>query len=68
MCQQLVIMAALEHHLAVPTDDGEQVIEIMRDAAGKVADGLHLLRLPQLVFELLLLGDVLCDHQLSAVA
>ena len=30
----------------------------MRDAAGELADGLHLLRLPQLLFELAPLGDV----------
>ena len=30
----------------------------MRDAAGEAADALHLLRLPQLLLELALLGDV----------
>ena len=28
-------------------DDGQQVVEVVGDAAGELADGLHLLRLPQ---------------------
>ena len=31
----------------VADDDGQQVVEIVRDAAGELADGLHLLRLAQ---------------------
>ena len=33
--------------LQIADDDGEQVVEIMGDAAGQVADGIELLRLPQ---------------------
>jgi hypothetical protein len=35
------------HQLEIAEDDAEQVVEIMRHAAGEVADGLHLLRLHQ---------------------
>ena len=31
----------------VADDDGEQIVEIMGDAAGEMADGVELLRLPQ---------------------
>ena len=27
--------------------DGQKIVEVVRDAAGELADGLHLLRLPQ---------------------
>ena len=37
---------------------GEQVVEVVRDAAGQLADRIHLLRLDQLAFERALLGDV----------
>ena len=37
---------------------GEQVVEVVRDAAGEPADGLHLLRLAELLLELHLRGDV----------
>ena len=30
-----------------PHDAGQEIVEIMRQAAGELADGLHLLRLPQ---------------------
>ena len=31
----------------IADDDGQQVVEVVRDAAGQLADRLHLLRLPQ---------------------
>ena len=36
----------------------QQVVEIVRDAAGELSDRLHLLRLRELHLEVLLLGDV----------
>jgi hypothetical protein len=33
--------------LQVADDDGEQVVEVVRNPAGQLADGLELLRLPQ---------------------
>ena len=37
---------------------GEQIVEIVRDAAGQLADRVHLARLEQLVLEVLAVGDV----------
>ena len=45
--------------LAEAEDDGEQVVEVVRHAAGEQADGLHLLRLAQLLLEALPRGRVL---------
>ena len=36
---------ARERLLQIAEDDGEQVVEIVRDASGKASDGLELLRL-----------------------
>ena len=35
----------------VAVNDGENVVEIVRDAAGELADGLHFLRLAQLLLQ-----------------
>src|SRR5581483_4164841 len=48
----------LAKELAVAEDRGQQVVEVVRDAAGEPADRLHLLRLQKLLFEQLSLGDV----------
>ena len=37
-------------HLQVAGDHGQQVVEIVRDAAGQLADCLHFLDLAQLAF------------------
>ncbi len=42
----------------VAEDDGEQVVEVVGHAAGQLADRLHLLRLTQLLFQGVLLGNV----------
>ena len=41
------------HQLGVAGDDGQQVVEVVRDAAGEPADGFHLHRLRQLLLRLL---------------
>ena len=42
-----------------PTKNGrEEIVEVVRDAAGELADGVHLLRLEQLVLELAPFADV----------
>ena len=46
------------HHPGLHHDDGENVVEVVGNAAGQLADGFHFLRLAQLGFELSLLGDV----------
>ena len=48
-------IAACQQHVAVPGDHGEQVVEIVRHAAGQPADRLHFLGLPELLFQ----GDAL---------
>ena len=35
------------HRVEIADDDGEQIVEVVRDAAGELAHGLHLLRLAQ---------------------
>ena len=50
-----------EDDVGVALHDGEQVVEVVRDAAGEPADRLHLLRLQELLLELLALGDVDAD-------
>ena len=49
---------AQQQQIAKPDHRGQQVVEIVGDAAGKLPNGLHLLRLRELDFEVLLLGDV----------
>ena len=48
--------------LAVAGDDRQQVVEVVRDPARELADGLHLLRLAQLLLEPPLLRHVARDH------
>ena len=51
----------VEQEGAVADDAGEDVVEIVRDATGELADGLHFLRLLELQFQFLVFGDV-GDH------
>ena len=44
-------------HLHAADDDREQIVEVVRDAAGELADRLQLLRVPQHLFGLAALGD-----------
>src|SRR6478752_2262335 len=37
-------------------DDGQKVVEVVCDAAGELSDGIHLLRVAQLLLELVALG------------
>ena len=41
----------MQHDLGVADDRGQQVVEVVRDAAGQAADRFHLLRVAQLLFE-----------------
>ena len=65
----------LDEHLGVAQDASEDVVEVVRDAAGEAADRLHLLRLPQPLLEpralgvgKLALGDVAEVHHQRAHA
>ena len=48
-----------EQFAGVALDDRQHVVEIMRDAGGELAEGLHLFRLEQLRLEAQTRGDVL---------
>ena len=54
-----------EEEVGEADDGGEHVVEVVGDAAGELADGLHLLALGELRFERALLGDVdgVDDHR-----
>ena len=46
------LVEVLHEHLRVAVDGHQQIVEVVRDAAGEPADRLHLLRLPQLLLAL----------------
>ena len=48
----------LFRQLRIAENDAEDIVEIMGDAAGKRADGFHLLRLAQLFFKFFSVGDI----------
>ena len=45
-------------------DHGQDVVEVVRDAAGQLADRVHLLDMPQLGFRRLLLRQVAADEEM----
>ena len=47
-----------EQKIGIADDCGQHVVEVVRDAAGELADGLHLLALDQVLLERALLGGV----------
>src|SRR5205823_9201639 len=47
-----------QQQLRVAEDGRQQVVEVMRNAAGELAHGLHLLRLAELLLEVALIADV----------
>ena len=49
---------AHQKEFGIADDDGEKVVEVVRDAARELADRLHLLRLGEFGLERLLLRDV----------
>ena len=49
---------ALEQEFGVAGDHHQQIVEVVRDAAGEPADGFHLLGLTELQFQGSGLGDV----------
>ncbi len=57
-----------EQQVGEADDGGEHVVEIVRDAAGELADRFHLLLLAHLMLQRPLLGDVddVDDHHLAA--
>ena len=55
-----------EQQLRVAADRGEQVVEVVRDAAGEPADALEPLRAPEVALELFALGHVAQDGDVQA--
>ena len=55
---RMFILEDLQGELTVAIDDGEEVVEIVGNASGKLADGIKPLRTAHLLFELLLLGNI----------
>ena len=53
-----VLVGVHQQQFGIAADDGEHVVEVVRHPAGELADGLHLLRLAQLLLELFAPGDV----------
>ena len=51
---------AINGEFAVSDDDGQDVVEVVRHAAGQASDGAHSLRLSKLVLETTGFSDVLC--------
>ena len=47
-----------QQQVGIAQDRGQDVVEVMRDAAGQLADGLHLLRLDEAFLQGALLGRV----------
>ena len=58
LLEGLVRRQTFFENLAVADDHAQQIIEVVRDAAGKLAHGFHLLRLAQLFFQQFLFRDV----------
>ena len=59
---RLVPADLIENQVAVADDGREHVVEVVGDAARESADGLHLLGLPELVFQPFPCGDVFNEH------
>src|SRR5690348_18333276 len=53
-----VFRITLQKKAAVPLDDGQQVIEIVRHARGQLPDCLHTLSFRQALMKRLLLGNI----------
>ena len=59
------ILDRVERERGVPHHRGEEVVEIVRDPAGQPADGFHLLRLSQLLFQALAFRHVAPDGEVA---
>ena len=64
----LGVAVARQQDLGVAGDHRQQVVEVVRDAAGEPADRLHLLRVGEPALEPLALADVVRDDQRGAAA
>ncbi len=60
------VAQAVDQRFGGAGDDRQHVVEVVRDAAGELADGVELLRLLQLVFGFARGGDVVIDQRRAA--
>jgi hypothetical protein len=51
--------------ISISNDGGQEIVEIVRDAAGKPADAFYFLGLEELCFEALLLINLLAQHDFT---
>ena len=58
IAQQPLVLDPLGDEVEAADDDGQQIVEVMRDAAGQLAERFHLLALAKLVLRGFELGDV----------
>ena len=58
---QLGLLELQGKDLAIAEDDREQIVEVVRDAAGELPDGIHALGLGRALLQLVLLGHVAAD-------
>ncbi len=65
--QFLIVEPSLDH-LEIAADDGEEVVEVVGDAAGQLAHRLHLLGLAQLLFHPVAAGEVADEAGEDALA
>ena len=56
-----MVVAAALNELQIAGDNGQQIVEVVRDTAGKLANGFHFLRLDKRRLGALTLGHLL--HQ-----
>ncbi len=56
--QHPFVLGAAKHQIERTDDDAQQVVEIVRDAAGELPDRFHLLRLDQARLRALAFGDL----------
>lgn len=60
-----VRLQMVRDHFQITDNDGQEVIEIVRHAAGQLADSLHLLGLAQHFLGMLCVGDIVADKPIS---
>src|SRR5262249_43344819 len=59
---------ALQHEIAIADHRGEEIVEVVRDPARELADGLHLLRLVDLALKMALLGRIEAEEDEKRLA
>ena len=63
---EALVVEALDQELAVAGDGRQQVVEVVGDATRQPPDRLHLLRLPQLLLEGPLVGEIANDRDMTS--